>query len=211
MQVEPVALSGKYVRLEPLSEAHVPALWRAGQDHSLWALTMPQMTSLEEMRRYVNEALALQRNGDALPFATIAQDTGEVIGSTRFGNITPAHFRVEIGWTWITPARQRTGINTEAKLLMLTHAFETWRCLRVEFKTSARNARSRAALARIGAVEEGVLRQHMLMADGTRRDSVYFSIIDGEWPAVKARLQGYLARCNRIKRPDRTNPRSSAG
>jgi RimJ/RimL family protein N-acetyltransferase len=141
------------------------------------------------MERYVAQALAEQREGTALPFATVLRASGQVIGSTRFHSATPAHRRVEIGWTWLGPSWQRTGANTEAKYLMLRLAFEQWACLRVEFKTSALNQRSRAALRRIGAVEEGVLRSHMINEDGTVRDSVYFSILLHEWPTVKLRLE----------------------
>ena len=144
------------------------------------------------MRRYVEAALAEQAAGTALPFATVLREGDVVVGSTRFGSIAPEHRRVEIGWTWIAPPWQRTAVNTEAKLLMLRHAFETWGCRRVELKTNARNARSRAAMLRIGAREEGILRKHMINADGSARDSVYFSVVDDEWPAVRERLEAML-------------------
>ena len=192
MELAPVVLEGAVVRLEPLSLDHAEALSDVGLDKSLWALTSIWVTSPAEMRGYVEQALAEQRAGTALPFATVERATGRVIGSTRFGNYVPAHKRIEIGWTWIAPPWQRTAVNTEAKLLMLTHAFETLGCKRVELKTSAKNARSRAAMLRIGATEEGTLRQHMINPDGSSRDSVYFSIVDGEWPAVKRRLEGML-------------------
>ena len=194
MDLTPVTLEGTVVRMEPLSLEHVEALSKVGLDHSLWALTSIWVTNAAEMREYVEQALAEQRAGTALPFATVDRATGRVIGSTRFGNYVPAHKRIEIGWTWIAPPWQRTAVNTEAKLLMLTHGFETLGCRRVELKTSARNARSRAAMLRIGATEEGTLRQHMINPDGSSRDSVYFSILDGEWPATKARLQQMLVR-----------------
>jgi RimJ/RimL family protein N-acetyltransferase len=146
------------------------------------------------MRAYVEQALTEQKAGTALPFATVERATGRVIGSSRFGNYVEPHRRIEIGWTWISPPWQRTAVNTEAKLLMLTHAFETLNCRRVELKTSAVNARSRAAMLRIGAIEEGTLRQHMINPDGSSRDSVYFSILDGEWPTAKERLRGMLNR-----------------
>ena len=193
MDLAPVTLEGSVVRLEPLSLEHVEGLSAVGLDMSLWALTSIWVTSPAEMREYVEQALAEQRAGTALPFATVERATGRVIGSTRFGNYVPAHKRIEIGWTWIAPAWQRTAVNTEAKLLMLTHAFETLGCKRVELKTSAKNMRSRNAMRRIGATEEGTLRQHMINPDGSSRDSVYFSIIDGEWPAVRARLVGMLS------------------
>lgn len=194
MKLSSVVLDGTVVRLEPLNLDHLPALCEVGLDPSLWALTYKRVASVADMREYVEEALADQKAGTALPFATVEQASGRVIGSSRFGNYVEAHRRIEIGWTWIAPTWQRTAVNTEAKRLMLTHAFETLDCRRVELKTSARNARSRAAMLRIGATEEGTLRQHMINADGSSRDSVYFSILDGEWPAVKERLNEMLHR-----------------
>ena len=140
------------------------------------------------MERYVRTALAEEAAGTALPFVTVEKKGSIVIGSTRFGNIDTPNRKAEIGWTWITPAFQRTFVNTEAKLLMLTHAFEVWNCIRVELKTDANNAKSRAAIARIGGVEEGTLRNHMITETGRYRDSVYFSVIDSEWPSVKENL-----------------------
>ncbi len=192
MQLSPVVLEGKVVRMEPLTLAHVPALSEVGLDASLWALTSNRVASEKDMREYVEQALAEQKAGTALPFATVERASGRVIGSSRFGNYVETHKRVEIGWTWIAPAWQRTAVNTEAKLLMLTHAFETLGCRRVELKTSARNATSRAAMLRIGCTEEGTLRQHMINPDGSSRDSVYFSILDGEWPTVKDKLNAML-------------------
>lgn len=192
MQLSPVVLEGTVVRMEPLTLAHVPALSEVGLDASLWALTSNRVASEKDMREYVEQALAEQKAGTALPFATVERASGRVIGSSRFGNYVEAHKRVEIGWTWIAPAWQRTAVNTEAKLLMLTHAFETLGCRRVELKTSARNAKSRAAMLRIGCTEEGTLRQHMINPDGSSRDSVYFSILDGEWPTVKEKLNAML-------------------
>jgi RimJ/RimL family protein N-acetyltransferase len=144
------------------------------------------------MRTYIETALAWQAAGTALPFATIERATGRAIGSTRFGNIDRDNRHVEIGWTWLGKKWQRTAANTEAKYLMLRHAFETWRCLRVEFKTDSLNERSRAALLRIGAKEEGIFRNHVISWTGRVRHSVYYSIIDSEWPAVKAQLQDKL-------------------
>lgn len=192
MIVEPVVLRGSAVRLEPMSLDHVEALARVGLDPELWRWIPTQVTSVEEMRAYVTTALDEQRNGVSLPFVLIEQGGGQVIGSTRYGNIQPAHFRLEIGWTWLTPAWQRTSANTEAKLLLLTHAFETLGAMRVELKTDALNEKSRRAILRIGAVEEGIFRKHIMTASGRVRDSVYFSILDTEWPAVKAKLQGRL-------------------
>ena len=153
---------------------------------------MSVVTSREALAEYVREALAEQQAGTALPFVTMLRANGQVIGSTRFGNAVPAHRRVEIGWTWVGRPWQRSGANREAKYLMLQHAFECWDCLRVEFKTSALNQQSRNALLGIGAVEEGILRHHMINADGSLRDSVYFSILSEEWPAVRRRLEERL-------------------
>ena len=193
MEVLPVTLVGPSIRLEPLETRHLDGLRTAGLDPDLWRLTTTRVRDRGDLDRYLDQALADRRAGIALPFATVLQAGGEVIGSTRFGNIVPAHRRVEIGWTWLGRAWQRTSANTEAKFLMLRHAFERWGCLRVEFKTSALNERSRAALRRIGAVEEGVLRRHMINEDGSLRDSVYYSVIAEEWPEVKARLAKLLA------------------
>lgn len=193
MHLAPVTLAGTHVRLVPITREHVPALWRAGSDPELWRLTISQVHGEDDMRRYVDDALRAQVQGTALPFVTTLAETGEVVGSTRFANADATHRRVEIGWTWIAPAWQRTALNTEAKYLMLRHAFETLGCLRVELKTDALNQRSRNAILRMGATEEGVLRKHQVTEGGRVRDSVYFSVIDDEWPAVRARLERMLA------------------
>jgi RimJ/RimL family protein N-acetyltransferase len=146
------------------------------------------------MRAFVSSSIAGLARGTVLPFATIDRASGRIVGSTSYLAIEPAHRRLEIGATWITPTSQRSPVNTEAKLLQLTHCFEVLGCNRVEFKTDARNARSRRALARIGATEEGTFRAHMVMPDGALRDSVWFSVIAPEWPAVKQRLEGMRAR-----------------
>ena len=194
MNLAPVTLEGHVVRLEPLTLDHVDALCAVGLDPSLWALTTIRVNDVDDMRRYVESALADQRAGTALPFATIERATGTVVGTTRFGSAVHEHARVEIGWTWIAPPWQRTGVNTEAKYLMLRHAFEVMLTRRVELKTSALNARSRAAILRIGATEEGTLRKHMINADGSARHSVYFSVTDDEWPRVRERLEAMLTR-----------------
>jgi RimJ/RimL family protein N-acetyltransferase len=194
MIVEPVVLSGNFVRLEPLKIDHVQALARVGLEPELWRWIPARVTTPEEMRAYVMTALDEQRQGMSLPFVIVERAGDQVAGCTRFGNIQRAHHRLEIGWTWITPAYQRTAVNTEAKLLLLTHAFERLGAMRVELKTDALNEKSRRAILRIGAIEEGTFRKHMLTASGRVRDSVYFSIIDTEWQAVKTRLQGWLAR-----------------
>lgn len=192
MLLDPVTLEGVHVRLEPLAQTHRPGLIEVGLAAELWALTVDRIATAADLTRYVQRALAEADAGSALPFATVWRATGQVIGSTRFGNYVAAHKRAEIGWTWLAPAWQRTAANTEAKLLMLGHAFETAGLRRVEFKTSTLNLKSRAALTRLGAVEEGVFRQHMINEDGSNRDSIYFSILDREWPGIRARLLARL-------------------
>jgi N-acetyltransferase len=193
MEVQITTLAGQYVRLEPLTMDHLDALWEIGQDPNLWTWTPYHIKTREEMHTYIHTALNWQEIGTALPFVTIEQATDRVVGSTRFGNIDIRNRRVEIGWTWIGQPWQRTAINTEAKFLMLQHAFEVWHCIRVELKTDALNERSRAAILRIGAKQEGIFRHHMITDSDRLRDTVYFSIINDEWPAVKDRLQAKLA------------------
>jgi len=192
MQIAPVTLDGHHIRLAPMSDYHVEGLCAAGLEESLWKLAVDRIQNRQDMANYVRAALADQASGMAIPFVTIDRASNRVIGSTRFGNIERTHRRVEIGWTWLTPLWQRTAANTEAKYLMLRHAFEVWGCFRVELKTDVLNQRSRQAMLRIGAREEGVLRSHMVTWDGRRRDSIFFSILDGEWPSVKAGLQSKL-------------------
>ena len=176
--------------MEPLDLArHFEGLCAIGLDPELWRWTINACTTPERLRGYLETALEEQRQGRSLPFATMDVASGTVAGCTRFGNIDTRHRKAEIGWTWVGRPFQRSHVNTEAKLLMLTHAFETWGCVRVELKTNALNRKSRDAMLRIGCVEEGVLRQHMINDSGTLRDSVYYSILDREWPAVKARLE----------------------
>lgn len=194
MEIEPLTLHGEHVRLEPLSlEAHLEDLQDAGADPEIFRWFSRDWSAPEAMRAFVDEALEDLEDGSALPFATVRQDGDDAIGSTRFDNVVPEHRRVEIGWTWLTPGQQRTPANTEAKYLMLSHAFETWDCVRVELKTDARNRRSRDAIERIGATEEGRLRKHMQTKHGTR-DTVYYSILDDEWPSVKRDLEEKLSR-----------------
>jgi len=192
MSLPPLVLEGTHIRLEPLSPGHLPGLLAVGLAPELWAQTVDKIRTPADLTRYAERAMQEAANGLSRPFATIWRDTGAVIGSTRFGNLVPAHRRAEIGWTWLGVAWQRTAANTEAKLLMLEHGFERMNLRRIEFKTSTLNLRSRAALLRIGAVEEGVFRQHMINEDGSNRDSVYFSILDSEWPAVRDRLRARL-------------------
>ena len=167
-------------------------MYLAAADPELWRWTLTHIASMEDMRAYIDSAVAAQRDGTALPFATLDAATGEIIGSTRFGNIDMANRRVEIGWTWLRRDRQRTACNTEAKYLMLSHAFDVLGCIRVELKTDALNQQSRAAILRIGAVEEGILRAHMITATGRVRDSAMYSILDREWPDVRRKLETRL-------------------
>lgn len=194
MKIEPVTLEGKHVRLEPLSLNHHAALCEVGLDEELWRLTTIMVTTPEDMRSYIEEALKERDAKRSLPFATIEMASGKVVGSTRFGNIDAANLRVEIGWTWVAKDWQRTAINTEAKYLMFKHAFETWKCNRVELKTDSLNERSRNAILRIGAKEEGTLRNHMITYTGRLRHSVYFSVIESEWNEVKERLEEMMKR-----------------
>jgi RimJ/RimL family protein N-acetyltransferase len=194
MEIAPTVLAGKHVRLEPLSPNHVDGLTDVGLDPSIWEYMIDRITDRAGMLRFVEAALRDEKKGTALPFVTKTAESDKIVGTTRFGNIDKANRRVEIGWTWVAPAWQRSAVNTEAKLLMLTHAFQAWRCIRVEFKTDALNHRSRKAILRLGAVEEGTLRQHMITGSGRLRDSVYFSILDGEWERVK---QGLLEKLNK--------------
>ncbi len=193
MVVSPVMLEGAYVRLEPLTSVHLAGLAEVGLDEELWRWIPTPVRTQEEMAAYIEAALGEQQRGESLPFAIADKTTGRAIGSTRYGNIDRTHHRVEIGWTWVAPEWQRTAMNTEAKYLLLRHAFETLGCMRVELKTDALNAPSRAAILRIGAREEGIFRNHMITASGRIRHTVYFSIIDSEWPAAKARLEAILS------------------
>ena len=193
MEITPVTLQGTRIRMEPLSlDRHFEGLAEIGLDPELWRWTLNVCATREDLRAYLEEALRMQAEGNALPFATVDQSTGRVLGCTRFGNIEPKHRRVEVGWTWVGRVSQRSHVNTEAKYLMLRHAFESWGCVRVELKTNALNRKSRDAIVRIGAKEEGTLRKHATSDTGVLRDTVYFSITDDEWPAVKARLLSML-------------------
>jgi len=206
MSAENFSLQGRQVRLEPLDYKHVDSLVAAADDPALYRWS-PVPQSRDEATIYVETALAWKDARTAVPFAIVRVSDGSVIGSTRFWNIErwawpvghPSHGRnvpdaCEIGYTWLSRSAIRTGANTEAKLLMLTHAFEVWRVLRVCFHTDARNQRSRAALERIGGQFEGILRAHRMAADFIPRDSVRYSIVAAEWPAVKARLEQFANR-----------------
>jgi len=192
MAVAPVVLEGQHIRLEPLQKNHLAGLAAVGLDPELWRWIPTPVRTAEEMAVYIATALREQEQGASLPFALVERRTGRLMGSTRYGNIDRTNRHVEIGWTWVAPEWQRTAINTEAKYLLLKHAFETLNCIRVELKTDSLNERSRAAILRIGAREEGIFRNHMITASGRIRHSVYFSIVDSEWTSVKARLEARL-------------------
>jgi RimJ/RimL family protein N-acetyltransferase len=185
-------LEGRLVRLEPLRPEHEGALWEASRDPRTWRwLSIVQPQTREEWQRFVAAAVAAGEAGTELPLVTVAGE--RVVGSTRFLALQPEHRSVEIGWTWLHPSAWGTGVNAEAKLLQMRHAFEAWECRRVEFKTDALNERSRAALAAIGATFEGVHRRHMLVRDGESRDSAWYSVTDDEWPRVQALLDSRVA------------------
>ena len=192
MSAKPIILTGRSIRLEPLRIDHTPALAQVGLHLELWRLQPAPVMTLDAMYRYVQTALDEQKSGSCSPFVIVDLVTDKVIGSTRYMDIAPAHFRLEIGATWLTPTHQRSRANTEAKLLLLCHAFESLGIKRVVFKTELLNEKSRMALARIGAVEEGIFRQHLFTVSGRPRDMVYFSILGSEWPGVKIRLAARL-------------------
>jgi len=192
MKILPVTLYGNSVRLAPLKLEHLDELYQAASDESIWLWTTNVIKSREDMLRYVETALGEAARKVSVPFVTIDKASNKIVGSTRFGNIDVENRRAEIGWTWINPQWQRSFVNTEAKLLMLTHAFEDWKCVRVELKTDVLNEKSRKAILRIGATEEGILRRHQITDAGRFRDTVYFSIIDSEWQFVKANLNEKL-------------------
>jgi RimJ/RimL family protein N-acetyltransferase len=187
-----VTLEGRLVRLEPLRRDHHAALCAVGLDPELWRWTGGHVDTADDMRAYIERALERQAQGTVLPFATVERRSGKIIGSTRFAHFEPGDRRVEIGWTWLARPWQRTGINVEAKYLMLRHAFEALRLNRVELMTDVLNAASRKAIRGIGATEEGILRRHMVTSRGRIRDSVIHSIVADEWPAVRRRLEERL-------------------
>jgi RimJ/RimL family protein N-acetyltransferase len=194
----PIKLEGSVVRLEPIRHEHAELFWEAAKNavDDIFQWIPYRMKSLDDFRQVVDKAFAEQQRGESVVFATVERSSGQVIGSTRFMNIDRLNRRVEIGSTWIAPAWQRTAVNTEAKYLMLRHAFEVWKCFRVELKTDALNQKSRNAILRLGAKEEGTLRRHVITWTGRVRDSVYFSILDSEWPEVRQRLEEKLMTTN---------------
>ena len=193
MEVKPVVLQGNYVRLEPLSEEHVPGLAEIGAGQTFWDfMVYGNVNTVEDMRRWVRDLLARAAKGTDQPFAVIHLASGRVAGATRYMNIMPKDRGLEIGGTWYGLEFQRTVVNTECKYLLLRHAFETLGCIRVQLKTDLRNERSQKAIERLGAVKEGILRNHMILPNGRIRHSVFYSILDTEWPPVKKRLEGMM-------------------
>lgn len=192
----PLTLEGSVVRLEPLHGEHARLFWEIAMDDldDIFRWIPYPMKTPQDFERVIGKAFEEQERGESVVFATVERTSGQTIGSTRFMNIDRFNRRVEIGSTWIAPAWQRTAINTEAKYLMLRHAFEVWKCMRVELKTDALNQKSRNAILRIGAKEEGTLRRHLITWSGRVRDTVYFSVLDNEWPEVKAKLEAMRAR-----------------
>jgi len=192
--VLPLTLEGSAVRLEPIRQEHSELFWNVAQNDldDIFRWIPYSMKTREDFDKLIQKAQQEQERGESVVFATVERGSGRAVGSTRFMNIDRVNRRVEIGSTWIAPAWQRTAVNTEAKYLMLRHAFEVWKCIRVELKTDALNQRSRNAILRIGAKEEGTLRRHLLTWTGRVRDTVYFSILDSEWPEVRARLETKL-------------------
>ena len=186
--IEPLTLVGKHATLQPLAREHEAALQQAAADGELWRLWYTSIAAPERMGEYVATALDMRERLGAMPFVVVDNATGDIVGSSRYFNVDAANRRLEIGHTWYAKRAQRTAINTECKLLLLTHAFEQLECIAVEFRTHWFNHASRAAIARLGAKQDGVLRNHQLLPDGSKRDTVVFSIIDAEWVSVKRHL-----------------------
>jgi RimJ/RimL family protein N-acetyltransferase len=191
--ITPVTLEGKVVRLAPLSATHISGLVIAGKDESIWKyMVYGNLSGLESMQKWVDELLSYQAAGTDLPFTVFQKKSGIIIGATRFLEMRPLHRSLEIGGTWYAPEYQRTAVNPECKYLLLQYAFEKLKCLRVQFKADLRNEHSIHAIERVGAVREGVLRNHMVLPDGTIRNSVVYSILDKEWSEVKIQLEERL-------------------
>jgi RimJ/RimL family protein N-acetyltransferase len=190
--IESVTLRGRHASLEPLAREHEASIMQAAADGELWKLWYTSVPAPDQTTAWLEAALDMRERQGAMPFAVRANDSGNIVGSTRYFNVDAANRRLEIGHTWYAQRAQRTAINTECKLLLLIHAFEQLRCIAVEFRTHWFNHRSREAILRLGAKQDGVLRNHQLLPDGSRRDTVVFSILDGEWPAVKRHLSDNL-------------------
>lgn len=194
MNTSPITLEGQHVRLEPLSLAHEQALVAAASDGELWNSTVTVVPDSKSMSAYIHAALKGQAEGSELPFVIIRKTTSaDIVGTTRFYDIFPADRKAAIGYTWLAKGAQRSAVNTETKLLLFAHAFEIWNCVRVELITDVLNEQSRAAILRLGAKQEGILRNHLILPNGRVRDSVVFSIIAEEWPEVKMKLSAKLA------------------
>lgn len=193
MKIEPVIITGRIVQLVPLSYDHLADLTEAGKDEGIWTfMRYGIVNSREKMRSMIDSLLTYQANGTDLPYTVLHLPSGKAIGMTRYLNIEPDNRGLEIGGTWYAPAFQRSGVNTECKYLLLRHAFEDLDCIRVQFKTDLRNLRSQKAIERIGAVREGVLRNHVILPDGVIRSSVFYSVLSEEWPQVKAHLEAFM-------------------
>ena len=190
MEVKPIVLTGKHVRLEPMTEAHIPGLAAVGVGHDFWKfLLYGDMNTEGDMRNWVTDILSRAEKGTDVPFVAIHLESGRVAGATRYLNILPSDRGLEVGGTWYGPEFQRTAANTECKYLLFGHAFETLGAIRLQLKTDSRNERSQKAIERIGAKREGILRNHMILPDGYYRHSVFYSILDTEWPEVKKNLE----------------------
>ena len=194
MWIKEVKLIGRIVTLLPLEPCHKEPLERAASDGNLWELWYTDVPSSESIDEYMSIALEQKLAGDALPFIVVENTSNRVIGSTRFHNLEPQHRRLEIGKTWYSKSYQRTAVNPECKLLLLTHAFETLNCIAVELRTHIANKASRGAISKLGAKQDGVLRNHQIIKNGSYRDSVVFSILESEWPTVKENLNARLDR-----------------
>lgn len=192
MEILPVVLIGDSVKIQPMEDDHVQELFDAGNNPAIWAYMPIKVQSIEDMKHHVDGALQAREQGSEFPFVIFDKDSGKIVGSTRFLNISISNRNLEIGWTWLSPTVWRTRINTECKYLLLRHCFETLGTIRVQLKTDSRNVRSQQAIERLGAVKEGVLRNHMVMPDGYVRDSVFYSVIDQEWALVKHKLESML-------------------
>jgi RimJ/RimL family protein N-acetyltransferase len=192
MQINLTNLEGVRVKLIPLEEIHAEGLFEAGREPAIWTYMPRHVNTLEDMVKLVGEALVAKEGGMEYPFVIWDKQTGKIVGSTRFLNISVPNRNLEIGWTWYSPEVWRTPVNTECKYLLLHHCFEALSTIRVQFKADRRNERSNRAIARLGAIQEGILRQDRIMPDGYIRDSVYHSILAEEWPEVKVRLEGFL-------------------